>query len=635
MARMYPNQISPGTESHAEWQLYEAFRDGLDNDYSVFHSVAWQSLDGEGRPRDGEADFVIVHPQRGILVLEAKGGTIRWDPNTDQWTSTDQWGRSHDIRNPFAQVQYSKYALQDLLQVMLNMPQRRINVGHAVAFPDVVVGEILLGPDRPRCIILDATDLANLSGWIGRTMAYWRGRESQRETALGEEAVQALVNLLGKSWELRPALWGEFVQEREQLIRLTEQQYLILDALQRQRRAAICGCAGSGKTMLAAEKASRLARQGFRVLLTCFNKNLAADLRVRLTPSSNLDIANFHALCYDLAQRANVLPPKGDNERFFNQQLPEALMDAADLLDVRYDAIVVDEGQDFHEGWWIPLQTLLRDPDHGILYIFFDDNQRLYVQHSTFPIQQPPYSLTVNCRNTRNIHQVVVKFYEAEVSPTARGPLGRPVEVVSYENPQSLRSVLQNILHRLIVDDKVPSDEIAVLTPRSLSKGRLLDGGVGGGLLFTDTWPPPAGQIYCTTIYDFKGLERAVVVLADIHRWPPEWDDMARLLYVGCSRARNHLIVLLDQNAPSKVRRAFFVSVSRACRSPISSGSPRAGSRTSESAFCAHLETHTPQPMQAAASTIAVPSSTESAWNWQKSAQVPQPAHRSASTWLT
>ena len=137
------------------------------------------------------------------------------------------------------------------------------------------------------------------------------------------------------------------------------------------------------------------------------------------------------------------------------------------------------------------------------------------------------------------------------------------MEVVSYENPQSLRSVLQNILHRLIVDDKVPSDEIAVLTPQSLSKGRLLDGGVGGGLLFTDTWPPLAGQVYCTTIYDFKGLERAVVVLADIRRWPPEWDDMARLLYVGCSRARNHLIVLLDQNAPSKVRRALAVSLPR------------------------------------------------------------------------
>jgi len=554
MARMYPNQLSSETESDAERMLYQAFQDELDDSYTVFHGAAWLSQDAEGRPRDGEADFVIVHLQRGILVMEAKGGSIRYDPRTGRWISTDWHGQTHDIKDPFAQARHSKYALQDRLRVMLHMPpQRRINVGHAVAFPDVVVGEVLLGPDKPREIVLDATDLANIPVWVARALAYWRGPETQRETAPGEAAVQALMKLLGKDWELRPALWGDFVQERQQLIRLTEQQYLILDALNRQRRAAICGCAGSGKTMLAVEKATRLARQGFRVLLTCFNKHLAADLRARLKPSPNLDIANFHALCYNLAQRAGVLPVKQDDDTFFNRQLPEALMDAADALGVRYDAIVVDEGQDFREDWWIPLQTLLRDPDHGILYIFFDDNQRLYVPDSTFPIQQPPYPLTVNCRNTQNIHQLVVQFYEAEISPAARGPVGRPVEVVFYDTPQYLRSTLQAVLRRLTVEERVPTDEIVVLTPRSLSKSRLL----GGRPELTDTWPSSPGQVYCTTIYDFKGLERAVVILADIHRWPPEWDEMIKLLYVGCSRARNHLIVLLPKNVRPKLQRAF------------------------------------------------------------------------------
>jgi hypothetical protein len=566
MARMYPNELSPDTKSDAERLLYEAFRDGLDNSYTVFHSVAWQSLDGEGRPRDGEADFVIAHPQRGILVLEAKGGAIEYDPSTDCWTSTNRHGQVYEIRNPFAQVRYSKYALEERLQIMLHMPARRINVGHAVAFPDVVVGAALLGPDQPRRIILDKTDLANLSRWVGSVLAYYRGGASQRDTAPGEEAVYALIDLLGKTWELRPALWGDFVQEREQLVRLTEQQYGVLDVLNRQRRAAVCGCAGSGKTMLAAEKATRLARQGFHVLLTCFNKHLAADLQACLKLRANLDVANFHALCYDLAQRAGVLPEKRDDDAFFNQQLPQALMEAADALDVRYDAIIADEGQDFGENWWIPLQMLLRDPDEGILYIFFDDNQRLYARHSAFPIQQPPYLLSVNCRNTQNIHQVVMKFYEAEgaeEAPYARGPLGRPVAVVPYPASQGLQIMLQEVLRILSVDQQVPTGEIVVLTSRSRSKMRLLDGSARGRLRLTDTWPTPRGQVYCTTIHDFKGLERAVVILVDIGRWPPEWDEMAPLLYVGCSRARNHLIVLLEENAPARVRRAFGAAQDR------------------------------------------------------------------------
>ena len=560
MARMYPNKLSSHTESAAERKLYSAFREALDDSYIVFHSVAWQSKDAEGRPRDGEADFVIAHPKRGILVLEAKGGTIRYDPHTGRWTSTDRHGQVHKIRDPFDQVRYSKHTLQEQLQIMLHRSRYRTNVGHAVAFPDVVVGERWLGPDKPRQIILDKTELVDLSGWVGRVLAYYRGEARQRDTAPGERAVQALMQLLGKTWELRPVLWGDLVQEREQLIRVTEQQYSILDALQRQRRAAICGCAGSGKTMLAVEKASGLARQGFRVLLTCFNRHLAADLRARLKFRANLDVANFHALCYDLAQQAGVLPEKRDGDAFFDQQLPEALIEAADALDTRYDAIIVDEGQDFRENWWIPLQMLLRDPDEGILYIFFDDNQRLYVRHGAFPIQQPPYLLSVNCRNTQNIHQVVMKFYEAEEaeeSPCARGPLGRPVAVIPYPASQGLQITLQEVLRILSVDQQVPTGEIVVLTSRLRTKRRLLDSRVGNGLRLTDAWPTPRGQVYCTTVYDFKGLERAVVILAGISRWPSEWDEMVRLLYVGCSRARNHLIVLLDENAPAPVRRAF------------------------------------------------------------------------------
>jgi len=103
MARMYPNQLSPDTESDAERRLYQAFQDELDDSYTVFHSAAWLSQDAEGRPRDGEADFVIVHPQRGILVMEAKGGRIRYSPRTGRWTSTDRHGQTHNIKDPFAQ----------------------------------------------------------------------------------------------------------------------------------------------------------------------------------------------------------------------------------------------------------------------------------------------------------------------------------------------------------------------------------------------------------------------------------------------------------------------------------------------------------------------------------------------------
>lgn len=581
MAQMYPNRLSPETQSFAEEQLYAAFRDELDDSYTVFHGVAWQSLDADGRPRDGEADFIIAHPQRGILVMEVKGGDIHYDPSEGQWSSIGAGKKIHSIKDPFAQARHSKYVLEDQLQRRLGWEDRRPisrrplaslgrlpeqmavdrgprpNLGHAVAFPHVFVNAVWLGPDRPREIVLDMTDLTDLPRWVNTTLAYWRGKESQRNTAPGEKAVNALMSLLGKAWELRPALWGKFLQEREKLIRLTEQQYLVLDVLNQQRRAAISGCAGSGKTLLAAEKASRLAQQGFRVLLTCFNKNLAIYLRLRLKPSPNLEVIHFHGLCSDLAERAHIRPVFRDKKEYVNQLLPQALMDAADRLNVRYDAIVVDEGQDFRENYWIPLQTLLHDPDDGILYIFFDDNQRIYGQRSPFPIQQPPYSLTVNCRNTQSIHRQVLKFYNGDPAPIALGPVGRPVEVVEFDGVSGLRATLSSLIDRLTGKQEIPTDKIFILTPLTHEKSHLWNKPLDGKISLTDARPLGPNQVFCSTIHSFKGLEGAVVILAEMDRWPTELGDLEYLLYVACSRARNHLIVLLPTNAPPKIRKLF------------------------------------------------------------------------------
>lgn len=565
MARMYPNILSDDVASEAERLLYEQFRDELDNSYTVFHQVSWQAVDGQGRPRDGEADFIIAHPQRGIIVLEAKGGAIRCDPNTGKWTSIDRNGQVHSIKDPFYQARQSKYALLDQIEKMLNMPSRRINIIDAVAFPDVVIARSLPGLDKPRDIIMDQTDLLNISSWVGNCLAYSRGSDTQRDTAPGQEAIEALMELLGKSWELRPALWGEFRREQEQIIRLTEQQYVILNALSRHRRVLISGCAGSGKTMLAVEKAQRLARQKFRVLFTCYSKSLASDLRRKLPASENLHIFHFHGLCYDMADKANIMPdrpPKDDTEKqrlFFEQELPEALMEAVDRLQhIRYDAIIVDEGQDFLEDWWVSLQMLLREPDEGILYIFFDDNQRIYDRLAGFPIQDMPYSLTVNCRNTQSIHRQVVKFYNnPDNVPAVQGPPGRPIEIVYIESDNQLHLRLQEIIRHLIEKEQVPNDEIVVLSPLRQNSQLWTESLPPGSIILADIRPPKPNQIFATTIHDFKGLESAVIILVETERWPANLGELDSLLYVACSRACNHLIVILPNSASAKIRRRF------------------------------------------------------------------------------
>ena len=57
----------------------------------------------------------------------------------------------------------------------------------------------------------------------------------------------------------------------------------------------------------------------------------------------------------------------------------------------RYDALIVDEAQDFHPDWWVPLQLLLEDPDEGSLYVFYDDNQRIFAVPKEARISAEPF----------------------------------------------------------------------------------------------------------------------------------------------------------------------------------------------------------------------------------------------------
>ncbi|KPK02446.1 MAG: hypothetical protein AMJ56_20970, partial [Anaerolineae bacterium SG8_19] len=73
----------------------------------------------------------------------------------------------------------------------------------------------------------------------------------------------------------------------------------------------------------------------------------------------------------------------------------------------------------------------------------------------------------------------------------------------------------------------------------------------------TDQWPPGSNQVYVSTIHSFKGLESSVIILVEVERWPEKAIELEALLYVGCSRARNHLIVFRPVLLPETLQKYF------------------------------------------------------------------------------
>jgi len=550
VAKVYPERLPESILSdpkrNAEKKVFEALS-GLGSSFVVFYSVAWQSRK-EGWARDGEADFVIAHPDYGVLVLEVKGGGVSFDAPSGQWTTTDRYGSSFVI-DPVEQARKSHYTLLDKLKDLPEWDSSRfLTIGHAVCFPDVVVENKSLRLDLPREIVVDHADLKNIDETIQRIFEHWADKNWR--APLGKDRLAIVESLLARSFKMTTPLGVELDREDKKLIELTEQQFRLLNFLASRRRALIAGCAGSGKTMLAIEKARQLHEQGFRVLLTCFNSDLADDLAKRLP---DISVLHFHGLCREMAKETgfSVQPAKNEQE-YYDVILPEMLMKAVDETGPMFDAIIVDEGQDFLETYWVALAGLLKEKE-GIFYVFYDDNQNLYGGASLKGIvDDEPFLLPENCRNTKSIHKVVNAFYSDRTRMICNGPEGRTPELHIYRDSADMLKNIQSVLNKLVNEEHIQVEDIVILTPYAQEKSALKAGARLGNFSLSGTPSRRRNEVQVTTIYKFKGLERKVVILAEVDggfKYNPEI-----LMYVGSSRARTHLLFFIEQNAPIEIR---------------------------------------------------------------------------------
>ena len=119
MARIYPERLPASVEQDlsraAERKVFERLAQ-LSDQFAVFYSVAWQLRSRRDGVKDGESDFVVAHPDLGIMFIEVKGGSIRYDANLSQWYSLARSGMEYEIKDPVQQARASKGALLGKLE---------------------------------------------------------------------------------------------------------------------------------------------------------------------------------------------------------------------------------------------------------------------------------------------------------------------------------------------------------------------------------------------------------------------------------------------------------------------------------------------------------------------------------------
>ncbi|MEP6638991.1 MAG: ATP-binding domain-containing protein, partial [Chloroflexota bacterium] len=565
---MSTSAAAEGLGKRAERHVHDRLREALGREYTLYPNVSWL-VRSHGVEREGEADLVIAHPEKGFLTIEVKSGPIARDGMGRWWAG----GRPLD-KPPFEQSADSHHSLIAKLRELPDWPAGLDPIaGHAVAFPNAEMASLgtkifFLGPDADPELILDKAILdpagprgARLRAWVERAYELW---DSPSKRAPGQKGVELLAATITSPLELRTLLRSEIAEGDREVVRLTDDQMHVLNTLRGVRRAAVVGGAGTGKTMLAMAKANQLATEGFETLLVCFNsalaRQLADDTRDVAERTGRLDVSTFHQLAEDLGREAGTLPEKPEpvTPEWFAETLPDGLDDAISKVGPRYHAIVVDEGQDFDAGWLASLEGLLHGGREDVLYVLHDPAQAIFRDDQVGELGLTEYPLDWNCRNAAPIHALVAPLSKGGLSEEARRTDGRAPELIPADVDALTIEALRVTLHKLVEKEGVAPGSIAVVTGLGLEhsavwkqrrygnqvlwNGAFDDAGRPLGLAATDVPEPPPDVILCESIRRFKGLERPVIVLLELPRDDP--DRLDRLLYIGMSRARQHLVLI-------------------------------------------------------------------------------------------
>ncbi|MDC1208001.1 NERD domain-containing protein [Litorivicinus sp.] len=553
MARLIPKVRVDEIAHKSERDTAKYLVEKLPDDCIVYHSYPWLRIDrndkGYKTLREGETDFVIIIPTHGVLILEVKGGVIEYDDSSRQWSRNN--GRNlKPIQDPFEQANRNTHYLENEIKIRGYQGASALpfTYGYAVVFPDCEYTGSPPPGSQPS-IIFSASDLPLIDRKIYTVLNQWTRANSPRKLTTND--VGKIQKAISPGFNLLPALFRSIEAQEEKLFRLTTDQMSMLVFLGTTSRACIEGVAGSGKTMLAQARAEKFADEGRSTLLVCYNKTLAKWISDSLADEYEelITVKHFHGLCADWVRESGqpFAPPKQDASAFWQEQAPEMLMDAIDLVEEKFDAVIVDEGQDFYPNWWLPLESINAHGDEGAMYVFYDPRQNLYVnQKGSVPALEGPFILPTNCRNTRAIARKCGEILDLNIPTREGAPEGKPPEIFTLEMSFDVKKHVERFVHEWITKGKLKTDQLAILCPTKKDKSSLANTNAVRGIQLTDdinVWKAREGILF-STVKNFKGLEADAVILID----SPSEEEAPYFnksdYYVACSRAKHLLVVL-------------------------------------------------------------------------------------------
>ena len=572
----------------------------LEDDYLCWYDVPIG-------PKRLRPDFVILHPSRGLLILEVKDWKLDTIKAIDKHSAEIMPnGVPKTVANPLEQARSNALHVIDKLSadpqlaqaegphqgklcmpwgygvVLTNITRQQFDARLTEEEQDLVLpGRLIICKDE----MLESTDAMDFQERLWGMFHYSFG---QRLTLPQIERVR---------WHLFPEIR---IQARQQelfaspsdatnnasteatlpeLIRVFDlQQEQVARNLGSGHRV-IHGVAGSGKTLILGFRCMQMAEAVTKpILVLCYNISLAAGLRSFVAQrglSARVNVHNFHEWCSQQLTTYHIDWDRSTKEPWKAQvESVIAAIDAGRIPRAQYGAVMIDEGHDF-EPDWLRLVSQMVDPATDSLLLLYDDAQSIYQKSKGLNFSLSSVGIKAsgrttilrkNYRNSRQILAYAFDFAKNFLAPHTADddhiPLLQPESCggtgpkPAFRQCESLQAEIDYAVRCITTWQKrgQPLGEIAVLYTKQshgdMIAKELAASAVPHHLMSTRSgkraYDPAQNRVNILSTMSSKGLEFGTVIVLGIghlETTAEKAEHNARLLYVGMTRAKERLLL--------------------------------------------------------------------------------------------
>ncbi|MHA1360820.1 MAG: NERD domain-containing protein [Candidatus Helarchaeota archaeon] len=538
---IYPRNDITEKSPVSEKKVYNFLKAEIPKGWYAWHSMKLRTSDN----RFAEADFVIAAPERGILILEVKGGMIT--KRGGHWYQNEEMLKT----SPLDQGHRCRRILADRFREMkVEYPE----LGVVACFPDTFVGK---GPtqDDLRGLIIGKESLPYLGKMLPEMIKL--ATPLPRRTRGGW--IKELHSMWCESWVPHPQLCLKAKLDMRRHAQLSLEQFEALCRIIENDKVLVKGGAGTGKTLLAMELAKKEAEEGRCVLVLCFTDALGFELARTLGGVPNITAAPVGKFALKLLRDKGMNIEESYTPEFWNPITLQAALDGMPDIEARWDTVIVDEGQDMGENDWCLIEKCAEKRER--LWIFMDDTQgflegrevpgELEKQCVKYRLERPyrcPEGIQALAdayigKGRENLDEVESM---PELSTMREAVETKIIRVIGCEKQRAHKAVGREI--SMLLGEGFKRPEIAVISLRgiNLEENIIHRGKIGIHRVVWATDERAKENIVCDTFMRFKGLERLAVIVTDLRYVK---DRLGIRMNIALTRATGVVRIVADEEA--------------------------------------------------------------------------------------